>query len=53
MTQRLSPDSPIRRLCRGEVFDLGDSTVATSVDRDWRHPYIDWWPQEPPDERNF
>lgn len=46
MTQRLSPDSPIRRLCRGEVFDLGDSTVftmggATSVDRDWRHPYID------------
>lgn len=58
MVQRLSPGSPIRRLCRGEVYDLGDSTVftmggATSVDRDWRHPYIDWWPQELPDERNF
>lgn len=58
MVQRLSPGSPIRRLCRGEVYDLGGSTVftmggATSVDRDWRHPYIDWWPQELPDERNF
>ena len=58
MTQRLSPDSPIRRLCRGEVFDLGGASIftmggATSVDRDWRHPYIDWWPVELPDERNF
>lgn len=58
MTQRLSPDSPIRRLCRGEVFDLGGASIftmggATSVDRDWRHPYIDWWPMELPDEQNF
>lgn len=58
LTQRLSDTSFIRRLMRGEVFDLDGSTVftmggATSVDREYRVPYSSWWPQELPDERDF
>lgn len=58
LTQRLSDTSPIRRLTRGEVFELDGSTVftmggATSVDREYRVPYSSWWPQELPDERDF
>ena len=46
-TQRLSDTSPIRRLTRGEVFELDGSTVftmggATSVDREYRVPYSSW-----------
>lgn len=53
MTQRLSPGSPIRRLCRGEVFDFDSTTIftlggATSIDKEWRIPGADWWPQELP-----
>lgn len=51
--QRLRPHSPVRRLCRGEVFDLGGSSVftlggATSPDRDLRVEGVDWWPDELP-----
>lgn len=58
LTQRLSDTSPIRRLTRGEVFELDGSTVftmggATSVDKEYRIPYSSWWPKELPDERNF
>ena len=58
LTQRLSDDSSIRRLCRGETFDLDGATVfalggATSVDRDFRIPYATWWPQELPGTRNL
>lgn len=58
LTQRLSDTSSIRRLMRGEVFELDGSTVftmggATSVDREYRVPYSSWWPQELPDEREF
>lgn len=58
LTQRLSDTSSIRRLTRGEVFELDGSTVftmggATSVDKEYRIPYSSWWPQELPDERNF
>lgn len=56
--QRLHRGSPIRRLCRGEVFDLDGFSVftmggATSTDRDSRTPYFDWWPCELPDEDDF
>lgn len=56
--QRLRDHSPIRRLCRGQVYDLDGCKIftmggAASVDKDWRTPYIDWWPQELPDESNF
>ena len=58
LTQRLSDTSPMRRLTRGEVFELDGSTIftmggATSVDKEYRIPYSSWWPQELPDERNF
>lgn len=58
LTQRLSDTSSIRRLMRGEVFELDGKTVftmggATSVDRAHRIPYSSWWPQELPDERDF
>lgn len=58
LTQRLSEDSPIRRLCRGELFELGGSCVfvlggAASTDMDWRTPGIDWWPQELPSEEEL
>lgn len=58
LTQRLSDTSPIRRLTRGEVFELDGSTIftmggATSVDKEYRIPYSSWWPQELPDERNL
>ena len=58
LTQRLSPDSPIRRLCRGEVFELEGQRIftfggATSVDKDLRVPGVDWWPQELPSEENI
>ena len=58
LTQRLSDTSPIRRLTRGEVFELDGPTIftmggATSVDKEYRIPYSSWWPQELPDERNF
>ena len=41
LTQRLSDTSPIRRLTRGEVFELDGSTIltmggATSVDKEYR-----------------
>ncbi len=57
LTQRLSDTSSIRRLMRGEVFELDGKTVftmggATSVDREYRVPYSSWWPQELPDERD-
>ena len=44
LTQRLSDTSPIRRLTRGEVFELDGSTIftmggATSVDKEYRVPY--------------
>ena len=43
LTQRLSDTSPIRRLTRGEVFELDDSTIFTmggapSVDKAYRIP---------------
>ncbi|WP_233539389.1 metallophosphoesterase [Collinsella sp. AM28-11LB] len=58
LTQRLSDTSPVRRLTRGEVFELDGSTIftmggATSVDKEYCIPYSSWWPQELPDERNF
>lgn len=58
LTQHLSDTSPIRRLTRGEVFELDGSTIftmggATSVDREYRVPYSSWWPQELPDKRDF
>lgn len=58
LVQRLADGSPIRRLARGEVFLLDGARIftmggATSVDRAWRTPYFDWWPQELPDEENF
>lgn len=56
--QRLRPKSPLRHLCRGEVYDLDGYKIftmggATSVDKKWRVPYVDWWPQEMPDEQDF
>lgn len=56
--QRLRDRGRIRRLCRGEVFDICGASVftmggATSVDRDFRVPYATWWPQEQPGEQNF
>lgn len=58
LVQRLSPGSSIRRLMRGEVYDLDGASVfamggAASIDRAWRVPGVSWWPQELPDERNF
>ena len=43
LTQRLSDTSSVRRLTRGEIFELDGSTVftmggATSVDREYRVP---------------
>lgn len=38
LTQRLSEDSPIRRLCRGELFELGGSRVFVlggAASTDW------------------
>lgn len=56
--QRLRPHSPIRRLCRGQVYDIDGCRIftmggATSVDQAWRTPQVNWWPQELPDERHF
>lgn len=56
--QRLREGSRIRRLMRGQVYDLDGFSVftmggATSVDRAWRVPGISWWPQELPDECDF
>lgn len=56
--QRMSDTSPIRRLCRGEVFELGGAKIfcmggATSVDRATRTPFFDWFPQELPGEDEF
>lgn len=56
--QRMRPGSLVRRLCRGEVYDLGGRSIltmggATSTDRDIRIPYQSWWPQELPDEHDF
>ena len=53
--QRIADRSPIRRLMRGEVFDLGGARVftmggATSVDRDLRIEGVSWWPLELPTE---
>lgn len=58
LVQRLSSGSPIRRLMRGQVFDIDGETIftfggAASVDVDFRTPYIDWWPQELPDKPEF
>lgn len=58
LTQRLSEDSPICRLCRGELFELGGSRVfvlggAACVDKDWRTPGIDWRPQDLPSEEEL
>lgn len=58
VVQRISNASPIRRLCRGEVFELDGSKIfvmggATSVDKQQRTPYIDWWPCELPDEEEI
>lgn len=57
-TQQIEDYSPIRRLCRGEVFTLGGSRVftfggAASVDRQWRTEGLDWWPDELPGEEEF
>ena len=56
--QRLAPASPLFRLMRGEVYELGGATVfcmggATSVDRALRTEGVDWWPCELPDEQDF
>lgn len=53
LTQRLSDTSPIRRLTRGEVFELDGSTVftmggAASNDRQYRKEGRSWWPEEIP-----
>lgn len=58
LTQRLAPGSPIRRLCRGEVFELDGMRIftlggATSVDKEWRIPGADRWPQELPSHAEF
>ena len=47
LTQRLSDTSSVRRLTRGEIFELDGSTVftmggATSVDREYRVPDPGW-----------
>ncbi len=53
--QRLSDGSPIRRLCRGEVFELGGTKIftmggATSPDMMYRAEGISWWPCELPSD---
>lgn len=58
LVKRLSPDSSIRRLLRGQAFDLGGKTFftmggASSVDRDMRIEGVSWWPCELPSEGNF
>lgn len=55
LTQRLSDTSSIRRLTRGEVFELDGSTIftmggATSNDRQYRKEGRNWWPEEMPSE---
>ncbi len=57
-TQRLSDHSPIRRLCRGEVFDLDGEKIftmggATSPDMTWRAEGISWWPCELPSDAEY
>ena len=56
--QRLRPHSPILRLMRGEIYEIEGAKYftmggATSVDKQWRHPFEDWWPCELPSEENF
>lgn len=58
LVQRLRKNSPVRRLCRGQVYDIDNIRLftmggATSVDKQWRHQGEDWWPQELPDTENF
>lgn len=58
LVQRLSNGSPIRRLMRGEVYEIEGVTIftlggATSIDKKLRTPYVDWWPQELPDQDDF
>ncbi len=43
-------------LMRGQVFDIGGKLFytmggANSVDRQWRKPYVSWWPQEVPNAK--
>lgn len=58
LVQRLHDRGRIRRLCRGEVFDLDGNAVftlggASSPDRTWRTPEVSWWADELPDENDF
>ena len=58
LTQRLSDTSSIRRLMRGEVFELDGSTVftmggASSNDRQYRREGRSWWPEEMPSEEEM
>lgn len=58
LVQRMRPGSPVRHLCRGEVYELDGWSIfamggATSTDRDLRIPGESWWPQELPDERDL
>lgn len=53
LTQRLVEGGRTRRLCRGEVFDLGGVSLftmggAASPDRAWRCPEVNWWADEMP-----
>lgn len=56
--QRLREGSPVRRLMRGEVYEIDGMRVftmggATSVDRAFRVEGASWWPVELPDEDDF
>lgn len=58
MVQRLRDRSPIMRLMRSEVYNIDGVRIftlggATSIDRAYRIPHVNWWPQEVPTERNF
>lgn len=53
--QRLRGSSPVRHLCRGQIYDLDGCTIftmggAVSVDKAMRISGMDWWPEELPSE---
>lgn len=46
----------VMHLARAEVFEIGGHSFFTlggaySTDKQWRTPFVTWWPQEVPDER--
>ena len=58
LIQRLRDSSPIIRLMRSEVYVIDGIRIftlggAASIDFAYRVPFVSWWPQEVPSERNF